>query len=80
MTEVQASKVTAFENELEELLRGGRLLSEVDVTRVCFEYGVKRQHARSVLAKLRKEGIIDIEFQVPEIQGRRSPRPIFMKK
>jgi three-Cys-motif partner protein len=80
MTEVQASKITAFENELENLLRDGHLSSEVDVMRVCFENGVKRQHARPVLSKLKKEGIIDIEFQVPDVQRFRSPRPIRMRK
>lgn len=80
MPEVQASKITAFENDLEGLLRSGRLLTEVDVMRVCFEYGVKRQHARPVLEKLKKEGVIDTEFKVPDIQRLRSPRPIQMRK
>ncbi|MGE3152324.1 MAG: three-Cys-motif partner protein TcmP [Nitrospiraceae bacterium] len=80
MAEVQASKITAFENELEKLLRGGCLSSEVDVMRVCFENGVKRQHARPVLAKLKKEGVLDVEFQVPDVQKIRSPRPIRMRK
>ena len=80
MSEVQPSKITAFESELEELLRGGRLSNEVDVMRVCFEYGVKRQHARPVLTKLKREGVIDIEFHVPDMQRLRSPRPIRMRK
>ena len=80
MSEVQPSKITAFESELEELLRGGRLSNEVDVMRVCFEYGVKRQHARPVLTKLKREGVIDIEFHVPDVQRLRSPRPIRMRK
>lgn len=80
MAEVQASKITVFENELEGLLRDGRFLTEVDVMRVCFEYGVKRQHARSVLAKLKREGVIDIEFHVPDVQRFSSPRPIRMMK
>lgn len=80
MTEIQASKITVFESELENLLRGGHLSNEVDVMRVCFEHGVKRQHARSVLAKLKKEGVIDIEFQVPDVQRLRSPRPVRMRK
>ena len=79
MAEVQASKITVFEGELERLLRGGILSNEVDVMRVCFDYGVKRQHARPVLMKLKKEGVIDIEFQVPDVQKLRSPRPIRMR-
>lgn len=80
MAEVQASKIMAFEAELENLLKGGRLSSEVDVMRVCFENGVKRQHARPVLAKLKKEGVIDIEFYVPDVDRLRSPRQIRMRK
>jgi three-Cys-motif partner protein len=80
MSEVQPSKITVFESELEGLLRGGRLLNEVDIMRVCFEYGVKRQHARPVLTKLKREGVIDIEFLVPDVQRLRSPRPIRMRK
>ena len=79
MTEVQPSKITVFENELERLLRGARLLNEVDVMRVCFEHGVKRQHARPILSKLKKEGIIDLDFQVPDVQRVRSPRLIYMR-
>ncbi len=80
MTEVQTRKLTAFESELENLLRSRRLSSEVDVMKVCFEHGVKRQHARPVLSRLKKEGVIDIEFQVPDLQRLRSPRPIRMRK
>ena len=80
MSEVQPSKITVFESELEGLLRGGRLLDEVDVMRVCFEFGVKRQHARPVLTKLKREGVIDMEFLVPDVQRLRSPRPIRMRK
>lgn len=80
MSEVQPSKITAFESELADLLRGGHLSNEADVMRVCFEFGVKRQHARAVLAQMKKEGVIDIEFQVPDVQRIRSPRPIRMRK
>jgi hypothetical protein len=65
---------------LEGLLRDGGLLNEVDVMRVCFEYGVKRQHARPVLSKLKKEGVIDLDFSVPDVTNLHSPRPIHMKK
>lgn len=80
MSEVQPSKIMAFETELESLLRGGHLSSEADVMRVCFENGVKRQHARPVLSKLKKEGIIDLDFQVPDVQRIRSPRQIRVRK
>jgi three-Cys-motif partner protein len=80
LTEIQPNKITVFENDLEALLRDGGILNEVDVMRVCFEYGVKRQHARPVLSKLKKEGVIDLDFSVPDVTNLHSPRPIHMKK
>lgn len=80
MSEVQASKITAFESELEGLLRSGHLSNEVDVMRVCFENGVKRQHAKPVLAKLKREGVIDLDFHVPDVQRLRFPHSIRMRK
>jgi len=80
LDEVRASKITAFESELEGLLRSGHLSNEVDVMRVCFENGVKRQHAKPVLVKLKREGVIDLNFQVPDVQRLRLPRPIRMRK
>lgn len=80
LNEFRPSKITAFESELEGLLRSGHLLDEVDVMRVCFENGVKRRHAKPVLAKLKREGVIDLDFQVPDVQRLRSPRPIRMRK
>jgi three-Cys-motif partner protein len=41
LDEFRPSKVTAFERELEYLLRNGRLKTELDVVRVCFDHGVK---------------------------------------
>jgi three-Cys-motif partner protein len=70
------SKVSAFERELEHLLRAGNLQNEVDVMRVCFEHGVKRQHAEPVLSKLKREKIIDADFRVPDVRRLKSPRPI----
>lgn len=80
LNEFRPSKITAFESELEGLLRSGHLSNEVDVMRVCFENGVKRQHAKPVLAKLKREGVIDLNFQVPDVQRLRSPRLIRMRK
>ncbi len=53
--ESRSTKVAAFEVELEELLRNGSLKNESEVMRVCFEQGMKRQHAEPVLAKLKQE-------------------------
>jgi three-Cys-motif partner protein len=70
------TKVTAFERELEQKLRAGDLSNEATVIRLCFEHGVKRQHAGPVLAKLKDAGVVSCNFRVPQIERLRSPRPI----
>src|SRR6266404_84091 len=76
--EFRPSKITAFERELEQLLRNGELKSELDVVHICFNHGVKRQQAESVLAKLKKERVIEADFRVPQIDRSKRPRPIQM--
>lgn len=78
LEEFRPSKLTAFERDLEHLLRASALKNELDVVRVCFDHGVKRQHAERVLAKLKKEGVIRLDFRVPQIDRLDSPRPILM--
>ncbi len=78
--EMRPSKIMVFEHELEAFLRQGRLTNELEVMRVCFEHGVKRQHAEPVLLKLKKENVIELDFRVPDIKRLNSPRPIRMKK
>ncbi|MBN9690075.1 MAG: three-Cys-motif partner protein TcmP [Verrucomicrobia bacterium] len=73
--EMRPSKISAFDRELEHLLRAGLLVDEFDVMQVCFEHGVKRQHAEPVMAKLKREGVIDLDFRVPDVR-RSLPRPI----
>ncbi len=77
--EMRPSKITAFEYELENLLRKGQLSNEAEVMRVCFEHGVKRQHAEAVLTKLKKENVIESNFRIPDVKRVDSPRPIRMK-
>ena len=79
LDEVRPSKITAFESELEHLLRNGALSNEFDVMQVCFEHGVKRQHAEPVLLKLKREGVIELDFRVPDVRRLDSPRVIRMK-
>jgi three-Cys-motif partner protein len=76
--EFRPSKITAFERHLEQLLREGRLKNELDVAHVCFNHGVRRQQAESVLMKLKKERVIEADFRVPQIDRSKSPRPIKM--
>jgi hypothetical protein len=78
LAEMRPNKIAAFESELEHLLRDGRLTDELQVMRVCFEYGVRRQHATPVLSKLKLGRVIELDFRVPDIRRLDSPRPIRM--
>ena len=79
LAEMRPNKIAAFESELEHLLRDGRLADELQVMRVCFEHGVKRQHATPVLTKLKLERVIELDFRVPDIRRLDSPRPIRLR-
>jgi three-Cys-motif partner protein len=68
------TKVSAFEEELEQGVRGGVVKNERDVLMMVFRHGVKRQHATPVLKKL--SGDFDCGFSVPQVDGFHSPRPI----
>ena len=78
LDEFRPSKITAFERNLEQMLRDGRLTNELDVVRVCFNHGVKRQQAESVLGKLKKERVIAADFRVPKIASAQTARVIQM--
>ncbi len=56
------SKITAFERELEGLLRSGQLKDERDLVHFCFSHGVQRQHAERVLNKLKRESVIEVRL------------------
>jgi len=70
------TKTDAFEVELETAIRSGAVTSELDVMRICYAHGVKRQHSKDVLAKLKKDGVIKLSFRTPDVANWRSPRPI----
>ncbi len=74
------SKVTAFEVDLEERLRTGRLQDESEVIQLCFDHGVTPRHARPVLKKLKDEGTIHLSFSVPDVRRLRAPRPIRLSR
>lgn len=74
--EMRPSKLSMFEQELEMKLRGGQLRNELDVMRMCFNHGMKRQHAKPVLQRLKKQGVIRLNFSVPDIDRIKNPRPI----
>ena len=79
LAEMRPRKMAVFEAELENLIRKGSLTNELDVIQICFEHGMKRQHAEPVLKKLKREKVIDVNFRVPDISRLKSPRPIHVK-
>jgi len=76
LEEFRPTKVSAFERELDAILRAGTAHNERDVIDVCFRHGVKRQHATRVLSQLKAEGTIDLSFRVPDIRRLSNPRSI----
>ena len=74
--EMRPSKITAFEAELERLLRDRSLSNEVDVMQVCFDHGVKREHAEPSWKGLKIDGVIHLDFGVPDIKRLNHPRSI----
>jgi three-Cys-motif partner protein len=74
------TKVGAFEDELERRLRAGKIADEGDVIDLCFGHGVKPQHAQEVLKRLKTEGVINLNFRVPQIDRISDPRKIQLVK
>ena len=73
---MQPNKVRAFEEDLEEALKSGRMRSEADVVRFCIEAGMTCQHSGPVLKKLKDAGLITLDFRVPDVGRLKTPRPI----
>jgi three-Cys-motif partner protein len=74
--EMRPTKIREFEEKLEEALRAGRMKSEADVVRFCIEAGMTCKHSAPALKKLKTEGIIELDFKVPDVRNIRTPRPI----
>jgi three-Cys-motif partner protein len=70
------TKVAAFEDDLERHLRSGAIRNEREVIELCFEHGVRPQHAEPVLKRLKQEGVIRLGFRVPQVKHFWQPRPI----
>jgi three-Cys-motif partner protein len=76
LEDFRPTKLTAFEQHLESSLRAGEISNEADVVRLCFRHGVKREHAKPVLARLKAAGVIEARFRVPQVEAFRQPRRI----
>lgn len=66
-----STKLNAFEEDLEQRILGGSMRTERDIVRLCFEYGVREQHAWPVLKKLKGAGQLSCDFRVPQFKSNR---------
>ena len=73
---MRPKKVQEFEAELEAWLKSGRIKSEADVVRFCIEAGMTSRHSAPVLKKLKLEGVVELDFQVPDVRRLKAPRAI----
>jgi three-Cys-motif partner protein len=75
---MRPNKIREFESDLETALRNGKMKTEADVVRFCIESGMTSRHSTTVLKRLKAEGVIQIDFQVPDVRQLKSPRPIHL--
>jgi three-Cys-motif partner protein len=80
LADFRPSKIRSFEQDLESEVRAGKMKSELDVIRFCVEAGMTNKHAEPVLKKLKAQGIIDLDFRVPDPTRIKQPRPITLVK
>ena len=74
--EMRPNKIKEFETDLEKALRAGMMHSEADILRFCIEAGMTGKKSEPVLKKLKSEGIITMDFRVPDVKNYYHPRPI----
>jgi three-Cys-motif partner protein len=77
--EMRPTKIKEFEADLEQALRAAKLHSEADILRFCIEAGMTGKKSEPVLKKLKSEGVIMLEFRVPDVKNYYHPRPISNK-
>lgn len=76
LEEFRPTKIRQFEQNLETAIRAGKMKSEADVVRFCVEFGMTCGHSQPVLKKLKGEGVIELDFRVPDAKRLKMPRPI----
>lgn len=78
--EFRPTKIRAFETDLEQRILNRKVCSEIDIVRLCFEHGVRRQHARPVLDRLKSLSLIEADFRVPQFDREDGFRKIRLKQ
>jgi three-Cys-motif partner protein len=73
---MRPNKLLEFEGELRTKITAGSIKTEADVLRFCIEAGRTSRHSAPVLKELKRKGIIELDFQVPDIRRLKAPRAI----
>ena len=68
-------KVQVFEASLENAIRSRDLTTETSIYLFCLNNGMMPSHASPVLARMKKEGVIECEFKSPRRESLKCPRP-----
>ncbi len=69
-------KISVFEEALKEAFKQKLFSHEMDVAKFCIESGVTCKHAENVIKDLKKEGVFQCNFRVPNVRNHKNPRPI----
>jgi hypothetical protein len=78
LEELRPNKIREFEQDLEAVLRDGRIRSEADFIHFCIEAGMTCQHCTPVIQKLKNEGAIKCDFRTPNVRNYKKPRLIHL--
>jgi hypothetical protein len=73
---MRPNKQREFESELTGAITAGAIRTEADVMKFCIEAGMTNRHSAPVLRELKRKGVIDLDFQVPDVKRLRTPRSI----
>lgn len=73
---MRPNKLREFEEELSAAISAGLIKTETDVLRFCIEAGMTSRHSAPVLKELKQNGVISLDFQVPDIKRLKAPRAV----
>lgn len=76
---IRPRKIQAFEADLEAALRAGRISDESGLVHYCISAGMTARHTKPVLQKLKIEGLVECDFQVPNLRNLSNPRKITIR-
>ncbi len=71
---VKPKKTQVFEASLESAIRSSSIVTERDIYLFCLENGMMPSHAAPVLARLKKESVIECDFKSPSRDSLKNAR------